>query len=135
MRPCEVDIEGVITKATFHMWSEYASVVEPSAMRGGHPGGQIKYPVAIIEYSNGQVNTVPACCIKFTDTNHTKNLKIRKVSDKETVKRLQKAVKENDGYCPCELQKTPDTKCICKAFREQTEPGECHCGLYIKVEE
>ena len=44
------------------------------------------------------------------------------------------AVKANDGYCPCMREKTPDTKCMCKEFREQSI-GECHCGLYVKVEE
>lgn len=39
----------------------------------------------------------------------------------------------NNGYCPCAIYKTPDTKCMCKEFREQMEPGLCHCGLYRKV--
>ena len=43
------------------------------------------------------------------------------------------AVKANDGYCPCMRTKTPDTKCMCKEFREQTETGVCHCGLYKKI--
>ena len=41
-------------------------------------------------------------------------------------------VDANGGYCPCMVDKTPDTKCPCKAFREQTE-GVCHCGRYEKV--
>lgn len=41
-------------------------------------------------------------------------------------------VQENGGYCPCAIEKTEDTKCICKAFREQEEPGLCHCGRYEK---
>lgn len=24
------------------------------------------------------------------------------------------SIRDNDGYCPCVVQKTPDTKCICK---------------------
>ena len=43
-------------------------------------------------------------------------------------------VRLNDGYCPCAVFKNPDTKCICKEFREQEEPGICHCGRYEKVE-
>ena len=43
-------------------------------------------------------------------------------------------VAQNDGYCPCAIQKTPDTKCICKEFMEQ-ESGLCHCGRYEKVVE
>ena len=44
---------------------------------------------------------------------------------------VENALKNNDGYCPCKLQKNEDTKCICKEFREQ-ESGVCHCGLYKK---
>lgn len=58
-----------------------------------------------------------------------------KVSDnKEVVEEVRKKLKENSGYCPCKLFKNEDTKCICKEFREQMELGECHCGLYVKVE-
>ena len=58
-----------------------------------------------------------------------------KISDnKEVVEEVRKRLKENSGYCPCKLFKNEDTKCICKEFREQTELGECHCGLYVKVE-
>ena len=45
---------------------------------------------------------------------------------------IRKALKENGGYCPCMLEKTEDTKCMCKQFREMEE-GTCHCGLYTKV--
>ena len=48
------------------------------------------------------------------------------------VSEIKEKLKENDGYCPCILVKTPDTKCMCKEFRLQ-ESGMCHCGLYIKT--
>lgn len=54
--------------------------------------------------------------------------------DKEIVKEVRKALMENNGYCPCVLEQTEDTKCMCKEFREM-ETGECHCGLYIKFKE
>lgn len=54
--------------------------------------------------------------------------------DKEFVKDFREKIKANEGYCPCRISKTPDTKCMCKEFREQEE-GECHCGLYIKVKD
>lgn len=44
-------------------------------------------------------------------------------------------VEQNDGYCPCAILKNEDTKCMCKEFKEQTTPGECHCGRFIKIEE
>ena len=50
------------------------------------------------------------------------------------VNTIQTALKENNGYCPCRIEATPDTKCMCKEFREQTE-GYCHCGLYYKTKE
>jgi hypothetical protein len=56
-------------------------------------------------------------------------IQIKKVGSQE----IQDAVKANDGYCPCVRIKSPDTKCMCKEFREQKEPGLCHCGLYQKI--
>ena len=61
-------------------------------------------------------------------------MKIYKNPDKEYAKELMKAVKANNGYCPCALEKTPDTKCMCKEFRDM-KSGMCHCGLYIKEED
>lgn len=48
-------------------------------------------------------------------------------------KEIEEAIKENDGYCCCALEKSDDTKCICKDFREQDHFGFCHCGRYYKV--
>ena len=54
--------------------------------------------------------------------------------DKEFAQEIKKQLKANNGYCPCALERSPDTKCMCKEFREMLERGEsgsCHCGLYI----
>ncbi len=61
-------------------------------------------------------------------------LTIRVSDNKELVEEVRQKLRENDGYCPCKFVKDKDTKCMCKDFREQTAPDECHCGLYIKVE-
>ena len=61
-------------------------------------------------------------------------MQIKTVDNKELVNDIRAKLVANDGYCPCASKKTPDTKCMCKSFREQ-EQGECHCGLYIKVKE
>lgn len=53
-------------------------------------------------------------------------------SDEEHVKAILEALKNNQGFCPCATFKSPDTKCMCKEFREQEE-GFCHCMLYQKV--
>lgn len=54
--------------------------------------------------------------------------------DKQVVEEIRQKLKENNGYCPCRLKQTPETKCMCKEFLEQ-ESGECHCGLYIKYKD
>lgn len=54
--------------------------------------------------------------------------------DTELVTEIKKKLKENNGYCPCRISKTPDTKCMCKEFRDMIKTGElgmCHCGLYV----
>lgn len=129
MRSCEVTIEGATLKATFHMWAEYATMANDSPIKGG----QVMYPVAVIEYEDGQCNVVPAYTVKFTDKE--KKLKVKVIDDEEEFKRIVKMIESNDGYCPCKITKNVDTKCMCREFREQTKPGKCHCGLYIKVEE
>ena len=56
-------------------------------------------------------------------------IEIKKVGSEE----IAAAIKDNDGYCVCATEKTTDTKCMCKEFREQEESGLCHCGLYKKT--
>lgn len=63
------------------------------------------------------------------------NMKIILNQDKSIVEDIRKRLKENNGYCPCVTIQNDDTKCMCKAFKEQDSEGECHCGLYIKVKE
>lgn len=60
-------------------------------------------------------------------------LKIIKNPDREIYEAVSRDVKLNNGYCPCIVEQTEDTKCPCKIFREQETEGECHCGRYIKV--
>ncbi len=59
--------------------------------------------------------------------------------DKEVVKTVLEGLKAKGGYCPCRLERTPDTKCKCKEFRDQiADPefeGFCHCMLYYKSKE
>lgn len=55
--------------------------------------------------------------------------------NKDIVADIRKRLKENDGYCPCALIKTEETKCPCKEFIENYPSGSyCHCGLYLKQE-
>lgn len=61
---------------------------------------------------------------------------VRLNEDKEIVNAIREGLKKKDGHCPCRLEMTPDTKCMCKEFREQiADPdfeGYCHCMLYYK---
>lgn len=52
---------------------------------------------------------------------------------KEVDPSVGELVRQNGGYCPCLIDRNQDTRCPCKDFREQTEPGPCHCGRYEKV--
>ena len=58
--------------------------------------------------------------------------------DDRLTKKLQEALEDNHGYCPCMVEKTPETKCMCKEFRDQIKQGiegPCHCGLWIARKE
>lgn len=54
--------------------------------------------------------------------------------DVELVKTIREKLKANGGYCPCRLTQTEETRCMCQEFKNQLS-GECHCGLYIKVDD
>ena len=63
-------------------------------------------------------------------------MKITLNPDPEIVRTVKEGLQAKGGYCPCRLQKTEDTKCMCREFREQiADPafeGYCHCMLYYK---
>lgn len=56
--------------------------------------------------------------------------------DEKIVAVVREGLKKRNGYCPCRRDISPDTKCMCKDFREQiADPnfeGFCHCMLYYK---
>lgn len=62
-RPCVID--GV--KALFHRWEEVSEIVYPSLMKGGHPGGEMKGTLAIVEMEDGSVRRVAPDAVRFTD--------------------------------------------------------------------
>ena len=63
-------------------------------------------------------------------------MKITLNTDADIVKTVQDGLKATGGYCPCRRERTPDTKCMCKEFRDQIKDpgfeGFCHCLLYYK---
>lgn len=58
---------------------------------------------------------------------------IRYACEATKIEEIRAAIAKNDGYCPCQLERSDDTRCMCKSFREQKE-GLCHCGLYVKTQ-
>ena len=64
-----------------------------------------------------------------------------KIIDIDKDGKIKAAVDANDGYCPCLIQKSPDTVCMCKEFRDSfanLKKGEsvtCRCGRYKAVNE
>ena len=63
-------------------------------------------------------------------------MKVSLNPDAEVVKTVKEGLKRTGGYCPCRLQRTPETKCMCQEFRDQIKDpkfeGFCHCLLYYK---
>ena len=49
---------------------------------------------------------------------------------------MREGLRHTGGYCPCRLERTEATRCMCREFREQIEDphfeGFCHCLLYYK---
>lgn len=45
--------------------------------------------------------------------------------------KIIKAMANNNGYCPCRIDKNEDTKCCCLDFRNKFEE-KCHCGIFSK---
>lgn len=65
------------------------------------------------------------------------SLAVKLNPNKEVVDAIKQGLKETGGYCPCRTERTDDTKCMCKEFKEQIKDpnfeGYCHCMLYYKT--
>ena len=61
---------------------------------------------------------------------------VRLNENKEIVAEIREGLKKTGGYCPCRGERTDDTRCMCREFKEQiADPdfeGYCHCMLYYK---
>lgn len=59
---------------------------------------------------------------------------VRLNEDQEMVAAIREGLKRTGGYCPCRLERTEATKCMCEEFKAQiADPnyeGYCHCLLY-----
>ena len=63
-------------------------------------------------------------------------MEIRFNDNEKVVNAIREGLKKKDGHCPCRLEITEDTMCMCKEFRDQIADSEfegyCHCMLYYK---
>ena len=63
-------------------------------------------------------------------------MKIRYNENEEIVKSIKEGLERTGGYCPCKLERSEDTKGMCREFRDQIKDpdyeGYCHCFLYYK---
>lgn len=63
-------------------------------------------------------------------------MRIRLNDNEELVKTVKEGLAARGGYCPCRMEMSEDTKCMCREFREQIKDpnfeGYCHCLLYYK---
>lgn len=63
-------------------------------------------------------------------------MKIRVNENEEIVKLIREGLKKKDNHCPCKIEVSDDTICMCKEFKDQiADPefeGYCHCMLYYK---
>ena len=64
---------------------------------------------------------------------------VRLNDNKEIVNEIREGLKHTGGYCPFRVERSDETKCICREFKEQiADPdfeGYCHCMLYYKSKE
>ena len=86
-----------------------------------------------------QKGTDETCYDKAITKNTRKegtDMKIKLNSDQEVVNTVREGLKRTGGYCPCRLERTEATKCMCQEFKDQiADPnfeGYCHCMLYYK---
>ena len=63
-------------------------------------------------------------------------MRIKYNEDEKIVSVLREGILSKQGHCPCRLEMSEETMCMCKEFREQiADPdfeGYCHCMLYYK---
>lgn len=63
-------------------------------------------------------------------------MKVTENKDVNIANTVKEGLKRTGGYCPCRVERTQDTKCMCKEFRDQVADPEfegfCHCMLYYK---
>lgn len=55
-------------RAFLHVITTRAVVIDASPLKGGHPGGQVSRPVAVVETENGSLREVELWQVQLLDT-------------------------------------------------------------------
>ena len=63
---CFVNMEGEMVSATFVGVFQRSQVFPPSPMRGGHSGGTVAYPIAVVKI-NGEFREVKLDEVTFSE--------------------------------------------------------------------
>ena len=50
-------------------------------------------------------------------------MSVRLNENKEIVAKIREGLKRKGGHCPCKLEVSPATKCICQEFRDLPLPA------------
>lgn len=87
LRLCEV--EGEL--GYFHCWEHCSKPIPPSAMKGGHPGGQLSQVYGIVEFKD-KVQRVHPYDIKFCD-----EINATLTSMTEAIEKVKDMGGENNG--------------------------------------
>ncbi len=75
MRNCTyTDQHGTKHNASLHGFFQRSTVIEPSPMVGGHPGGVVAYPVAVIELEDGKILEVSSAMVQISHATVSVNL-------------------------------------------------------------
>ena len=56
-------------------------------------------------------------------------MKIKLNPDQEVVQTIREGLKRTGGYCPCRIERTEATKCICQEFKEQIADPDFEGGF------
>ena len=56
-------------------------------------------------------------------------MSVRLNEDKEIVAKIREGLKRKGGHCPCKLEVSPATKCICQEFRDQIADPNYEGGI------
>lgn len=114
-------------RAFFHLFMTRAYPIEPSPLRGGHPGGQYSNAHAIVEYEDGTVDTVDPESVRFLDTEGLmKQYSWNEVDENDN---LTEWLSTRDPYMPFRCKK-------CGKFSPADFATGCpNCGRYLPKKE